>query len=300
MAAIPAATRKPQRELPLQESRALMRDHFTEHTGEKYNEGWAKLWEAGDFLPWDRMMPSPALPDTLDNHASVVGSAKLVLPDGTTRRKRALVPGCGRGVDVMLLQAYGYDVVGLEYSSKAVEACEVYAKETENEALYRIKDEKASKGSRVFVQGDFYADDWLEKAGLGEHGKEGVFELIYDYTFFCAMQPSMRPAWAKRMSTLLAPNPQANLICLEFPTTKAPNAGGPPFASPSKAYMEHLSHPGEDIPYSEEGEVRMQPFAESGPGALERVGHWQPADTHGIGKDADGNVADYISVWRHR
>lgn len=182
MAAIPAATRKPQRELPLQESRALMRDHFTEHTGEKYNEGWAKLWEAGDFLPWDRMMPSPALPDTLDNHASVVGSAKLVLPDGTTRRKRALVPGCGRGVDVMLLQAYGYDVVGLEYSSKAVEACEVYAKETENEALYRIKDEKASKGSRVFVQGDFYADDWLEKAGLGEHGKEGVFELIYDYT----------------------------------------------------------------------------------------------------------------------
>lgn len=64
--------------------------------------------------------------------------------------------------------------------------------------------------------------------------------------------------------------------------------------------MEHLSHPGEDVPYSEEGEVRIQPFAESGPGALERVGHWQPSDTHAIGKDADGQVVDYISVWRHR
>lgn len=176
------ATRKPQRDLPLQESRALMREHFTEHSGSKYNDGWAKLWEAGDFLPWDRMVPSPALADTLNNHAQVVGSSKLILPDGTTRRKRALVPGCGRGVDVMLLQAYGYDVVGLEYSSKAVEACEVYAKETENEQLYSVKDNEAGKGTRLFVQGDFYADDWLEKAELGAYGKEGVFELIYDYT----------------------------------------------------------------------------------------------------------------------
>lgn len=110
----------------------------------------------------------------------------------------------------------------------------------------------------------------------------------------------MRPAWAKRMSTLLADNPQANLICLEFPTTKPPSAGGPPYSSPSKAYMEHLSHPGEDVPYTEEGEVKVNPFSESGPGALERVGHWNPADTHAVGKDADGKVMDYVSIWRHR
>ena len=64
--------------------------------------------------------------------------------------------------------------------------------------------------------------------------------------------------------------------------------------------MEHLSHPGEEVPYTDEGEVRLQPFAESGPGALERVGHWPPADTHAIGKNAEGEVSDYISVWRHR
>lgn len=110
----------------------------------------------------------------------------------------------------------------------------------------------------------------------------------------------MRPAWAQRMSTLLAKNPQANLICLEFPTTKPANAGGPPFSSPPKAYMEHLSHPGEQVPYNAEGEVKVNPLAESGPGALERVGHWHPGDTHSVGKDAEGNVADYIAIWRHR
>lgn len=177
-----SATRQPQRDLPLEESRALLREQFTKFSGTKYNEGWADLWNAGDFLPWDRYAPSPALADTLDHHAQVTGSSKLGLPDGSTRRKRALVPGCGRGVDVMLLQAYGYDVVGLEYAEKAVEACETYAKETENDDLYKVRDEKVGKGSRVFVQGDFYTDDWLEKAGLGELGTEGVFDLIYDYT----------------------------------------------------------------------------------------------------------------------
>lgn len=114
------------------------------------------------------------------------------------------------------------------------------------------------------------------------------------------MTPQQRPAWAKRNSTLLADDPQANLICLEFPTGKPANAGGPPFSAPPKAYMEHLSHPGEEVPYSEDGEVRVQPLAPSGPGALERVGHWHPADTHAIGKDADGKIVDNISIWRHR
>ena len=102
------------------------------------------------------------------------------------------------------------------------------------------------------------------------------------------------------MSKLLAQNPQANLICLEFPTNKPTSAGGPPFGSPSKAYMEHLSHPGKDVPYNEDGEVKVNPFADSSSGALERVGHWNPADTHAIGKAENGTVNDYISVWRHR
>lgn len=182
MANTASATQPPVQDMPQGKIFTQLRQHFDEFPGTDYADGWAKLWDSGDFLPWDRMKPSPALSDTLDNHAQVIGTSKLILPDGTSRRKRALVPGCGRGVDVMLLQAYGYDVVGLEYAAKAVEACEKYATETENDEIYAAKDQTIGKGKRTFVEGDFYADDWLEKAGLGDFGKEGVFELIYDYT----------------------------------------------------------------------------------------------------------------------
>jgi hypothetical protein len=87
-------------------------------------------------------------------------------------------------VDVCLLESFGYDCVGLEYSARAVEACEKYAKE--RESTYTVQDEKIGKGSKVFVQGDFYKDDWLEKTGLGVK----QFDLIYDYTVgTCARKP---------------------------------------------------------------------------------------------------------------
>jgi hypothetical protein len=111
----------------------------------------------------------------LRERTDIIGKA-LAEFDGKLQRKKALVPGCGRGVDVCLLESFGYDCVGLEYSAKAVEACDKYAKE--NESTYTVQDEKIGKGSKVFVQGDFYKDDWLEKTGLGiKH-----FDLIYDYT----------------------------------------------------------------------------------------------------------------------
>ena len=114
------------------------------------------------------------------------------------------------------------------------------------------------------------------------------------------MQPSFRPTWAQRMSELLGPSPGANLICLEFPTAKPAAAGGPPFASPSKAYMEHLSHPGEEVAYDAEGGVRSNPLSPASPGGLERVAHFTPNDTHKIGRNEAGEVMDRVAIWRHR
>ena len=64
--------------------------------------------------------------------------------------------------------------------------------------------------------------------------------------------------------------------------------------------MEHLSHPGEEIPYDADGNVKSNPLAETSPDGLERVAHWTPKDTHNVGKDEQGNVRDYVAVWRHR
>lgn len=89
------------------------------------------------------------------------------------------------------------------------------------------------------------------------------------------------------MSQLLAPAPAGNLICLEFPTYKDPSLGGPPFAVSPAVYVEHLSHPGEELPYDDKGHIKQNPLRRAGPGGLERVTHWQPERTHEIGRGSD-------------
>ena len=162
--------------MSLAENREKLKNHMSKHSGPSYLQGWDELWKS-DFMPWDRGSPSPALADTLINHANVIGNASV--DDGQKRRKRALVAGCGRGVDVFLLASFGYDVIGLEYSEKALEACKEYAKQ--NEGNYPAYDEGVGKGSMKFLQGDFYSDEWLGKTGWAE-GWDKKFDLIYDYT----------------------------------------------------------------------------------------------------------------------
>lgn len=162
-------------DLSMPEARAKLREQFIKFGGEKYGEGWDDLWNKGDFLPWDRGLPSPAFVEALKEHSHIIGNA-LTEVDGKPQRKKALVPGCGRGVDVCLLESFGYDAIGLEFSQKAVDECEKYAKEHGSE--YPVRDEKTGKGSKKFLRGDFYRDDWLDETGLGAKH----FDLIYDYT----------------------------------------------------------------------------------------------------------------------
>ena len=88
------------------------------------------------------------------------------------------------------------------------------------------------------------------------------------------------------MAELLSP--RGSLVCLEFPTYKSVEAGGPPFAAPPEAYLASLSPP---------GVVNGQAGASAK--GLERVAHFHPARTHQMGMDEEGRVRDYVSVWRH-
>jgi Thiopurine S-methyltransferase (TPMT) len=157
------------------EARARLQGHFQEYSGDKYGEGWEKLWSKGDFLPWDKGAPNPALVDALEERQDLLGSA-MIEEEGKMRRKRALVPGCGRGVDVLLLSSFGYDAVGLEYSETAIKACHQFQKEHGSE--YPMRDEQIGSGTAKFAVGDFFKDDWIG----GSAGPENKFDLIYDYT----------------------------------------------------------------------------------------------------------------------
>ncbi|KXG53064.1 TPMT family [Penicillium griseofulvum] len=271
-----------------------MQAHLAQYKGDKYVDGWASLWDKGDNLPWDRGFPNPALEDTLVNQRSTIGAPVATDAQGKSYRRKALVPGCGRGVDVLLLASFGYDAYGLEYSAAAVEACK--KEENDNANWYRVRDETIGAGKVTWIQGDFFDDAWLHKIGVPLNG----FDIIYDYTFFCALEPSMRPKWALRHTQLLAPSPAGNLICLEFPRHKDPQAAGPPFASSSEAYMAHLSHPGEEVPYDAKGVVKHEPLRAPSKAGLERVAYWTPERTHEVGQGENGVIHDRVSIWRRR
>ncbi|EHK20582.1 uncharacterized protein TRIVIDRAFT_69106 [Trichoderma virens Gv29-8] len=197
--------------------------HFSNRNRESQADGWTLLWESDQSDLWDRGKPSPALIDFVE-------SQHQVLPRPAHGRPlRALVPGCGRGYDVVMLALHGYEAYGLEVSAKAVDQAEAYAaSELAEPSDYNFHDAKAlssaSLGSVTFVRGDFFQRNWeAECAGDGVVG----FDLIYDYTFLCALLPEMRQHWGRRMRELL--NPSGMLVCLEFPLYKALDAPGPPW-----------------------------------------------------------------------
>ena len=45
---------------------------------------------------------------------------------------------------------------------------------------------------------------------------EGRFDVVFDYTFLCAMPPSLREKWAQKMSKLVKTN-TGRLVTLIFP-----------------------------------------------------------------------------------
>ncbi|KAI9809404.1 MAG: hypothetical protein M1826_003917 [Phylliscum demangeonii] len=269
-----------------QEVRERMLAHFDGTPLSKIGAKWDQLYQDGHFLPWDRQKPNPALEDLLNDRHHLLGSV-WVDDEGGRRRRRALVPGCGIGYDVLLLSSFGFDAYGLEISASALEKSKEFARTHAGDYPPRTE---AGPGSVTFLLGDFFEDNWRQEVKGG-----GSFELCYDYTFFCALSPSMRPVWALRYYRLLADHPSSRLLCLEFPTAKPPATKGPPFGVSSAVYVAQLEHPGQELPYDDEGNLLVDQLHPSSPIGLERVAHWQPERTHEIGKGTD-----WVSVWRRK
>jgi len=272
-----------------------LRSHFNGYDASAHAQRWDSLWSDGTFLPWDRGHANPALIDTLNQRTSPLlpPSRRKAPHDGPAR---ALVPGCGKGYDVALFAAHGYDAYGLEVSEHAVKAAQDYLADPGDgplEGEYKISDPSIDRGATKCVLGDFFDDAWLVQVdgGLGEG-----FDIIYDNTFLCALAPELRSKWASRVTELLAPT--GVLICLEFPTHKPPSSGGPPYALPSLVHEELLKRPGDPISYDERGNV-VKTDSEESEQALVKIAHWTPERTIKVGI-VNGIVTDRVSVWKHK
>jgi methyl halide transferase len=89
------------------------------------------------------------------------------------------------------------------------------------------------------------------------------------------------------------------LICVEWPSTKDPKAGGPPWALPPYVYTAHLPRPGQKLAYSENDVLLEENIGSEAKDGLRRVAHFHPKKTHNAGI-ADGSVTDYVGVWKHK
>ncbi|XP_023871976.1 probable thiol methyltransferase 2 isoform X2 [Quercus suber] len=161
-------------------------------------DGWEKSWEQG-VTPWDLGQPTPIL-----LHLHQTGA----LPKG-----RALVPGCGSGYDVAAIACPERYVVGLDISDIAIKKAVELSSSLPNASYLN------------FLKADFFTWNPSE-----------LFDLILDYTFFCAIEPDMRLAWAQRIRDLLKPG--GELITLMFPISD--HVGGPPFKVSISDYEEVL------------------------------------------------------------
>ena len=153
-----------------------LRLHFSSSENPtQYAGRWESLWQDGTYLPWDRGQPSPALIDVLAQRQDLVGSA-VAAPsqpesNGGPRRK-ALIPGCGAGYDCYVLQAQGWDVVGLDISETALQRAKAYQGHLDGQSVFAAG--QFGKGTLRFESGDFFTldeDVWM-----------GQWDLIWDYT----------------------------------------------------------------------------------------------------------------------
>lgn len=158
---------------------------------------WEKIWAQDGGLPkgsrFDVAGVSRPLAAELSrrNHAERSGMS-------------VLVPGCGRAYDALALADHGFEsVTAIDLSPAACEA-----------ARAEIAGSSSSSSTRIDVRcADFFA-------------LEGKYDLIWDNTFLCALEPEARERWAKQMRALISP--VGELITCVFPIGE--REGGPPFA----------------------------------------------------------------------
>ncbi|WP_255094263.1 methyltransferase domain-containing protein [Synechococcus sp. J7-Johnson] len=98
---------------------------------------------------------------------------------------RVLVPGCGRGHDARLLASLGFTVTGIDISAEALREA-------------RRLDQPAA--SCQWLQVDALDPMALHKEGLAAGSMIGVVE----HTCFCAIDPSLREAYANSMGEMVA------------------------------------------------------------------------------------------------
>ncbi len=146
---------------------------------------WQDRYDQGT-TGWDRGEPSPGIKMFLEQIRE--------LPV-----RRILVPGCGRGHEVITLAQLGFEVTGIDFAAAAVAAAQL-----------------------ALVEQKLTAN--ILHADLLEYDPPQPFDAIYEQTCLCALHPSQWPSYAAKLAQWLRPD--GLLFAMFMQTTQEQ---GPPF-----------------------------------------------------------------------
>ncbi|MGD2061034.1 MAG: methyltransferase domain-containing protein [Acidimicrobiia bacterium] len=152
-------------------------------------DAWSARYETGS-IPWDLGRAHPELETRLALDPAL----------GTGSVGSVLVPGAGTGHDAAALAQAGWRVTAVDIAP-AVEA----------PLLRRLVADHAS----VVIADSLELD------------AEEPFDLLFDHTFFCAIDPADRPRFGAMASRVLARS--GSVISIVFPIGRPVSEGGPPW-----------------------------------------------------------------------
>ena len=246
-----------------------MRDRLAKDSTLNQEKGWDDLWK-NEVTPWDLNVPTPALKAELHSRTNLMESIR----DGKEQYYSILVPGAGSGHDLLTLASHfdqllqqqdgsvvGTNVVGLDISLTSLDRARQVMVDC---GAITTPNKKASV---TLAHGDFfdchswrsvYCSQPKQRERTETNFKEGGFDLIYDYVFFCALPPRLRGSWGEAVSSLLKPG-TGRLLTLMFPVLPDAEMNGPPYPVSVEDYQQVLEPRGvimEAEPYPSKHTIR--------------------------------------------
>ena len=161
-------------------------------------EDWQRHYDEND-LGWDLGQVAPPFVSLLESN--------------TISPCKTLVPGCGRGHEVVFLAENGFDVTAVDYSIGAVN----HLNSVILERKLNIK----------VLNLDFFELD-------STHDR--LYDLLIEQTFFCAISPSQRPLYVETVARILK---KGGMIAGLFYHTG--QEGGPPFNTTRQDIIKYFS-----------------------------------------------------------
>ena len=154
-----------------------------------YPEYWEEFYVSGE-MGWDLGGPTPVFKSWIESETSLLNICIL---------------GAGNGWDAIEFAKLGHRVTAVDFAKSAVKNMKILAHDNDVK-IHIVHNDIFNIESKYF----------------------NTFDIVLEYTCFCAIDPTLRNDYIQLVHSLL--QTRGRFVGLLFPTDKLPEEGGPPFA----------------------------------------------------------------------